>query len=116
MTGLEVVLYVEGPVGVLTLAGEARLEVIHDLEVPAAEALAGGARSLILDLARLEFMDSASTGTLIRLDQDATARGGRMVLCAVPRVIQRLFQAAGLQGRFQEAPDLEKAREILSRG
>lgn len=116
VTGLEVLLRRDGPVGVLTLAGEARLEVIHNLEEPVAQALGEGARSLILDLGRLEFMDSASTGALIRLEKDLTAAGGRLVLCAVPRVIQRLFDAAGLADRFRQVPDQDRARQILSEG
>jgi stage II sporulation protein AA (anti-sigma F factor antagonist) len=113
MTGLEVVLQCDGPLGILTLAGEARQEVIHHLHEQATQALGDGVRNLILDCGRLEFMDSASTGVLLRLDKDLSARGGRMVLCAVPRVIQRLLDAAGLAGRFQQAPDQDKARGMV---
>jgi anti-anti-sigma factor len=114
VTGLDVVLQLDGPIGILTLAGEARQEVIHHLQEQADHALAEGVRSLILDCGRLDFMDSASTGVLLRLDKDLSARGGRLVLCAVPRVIQRLLESAGLGGRFQEAPDQPRAREIAS--
>jgi anti-anti-sigma factor len=116
MTGLEVLLTCDGALGILTLSGEARQEVIHHLQEQASQAMIEGAQSLILDCGRLAFMDSASTGVLLRLEKDLSARGGRLVLCAVPRVIQRLFESAGLAGRFPEAPDLERARKMLSGG
>jgi anti-anti-sigma factor len=110
MTGLDVVLTRDGVLGILRLAGEARQEVIHNLHDQAKRALDEGARSLVLDCARLAFMDSASTGALIRLEKDLTANGGRLVLCCVPRVIHRLFDAAGLGGRFQVASDEAQGR------
>ena len=112
MTGLEVVCTRDGLVGILRLAGEARQEVIHHLHEQAERALSEGARSLVLDCARLAFMDSASTGALIRLDLDLTAKGGRLVLCAVPRVIHRLFDSAGLVGRFRLAADELQGRVL----
>jgi stage II sporulation protein AA (anti-sigma F factor antagonist) len=115
VTGLDVVLTHEGPLGVLRLSGEARQEVIHHLHEQAKKAMDGGARSLVLDCARLAFMDSASTGALIRLDKDLAAQGGRLVLCGVPRVIHRMLEAAGLAGRFQVAAD-EQAGRFLALG
>lgn len=113
MTGLDVLLESYGDLGILRLHGEARQEVIHHLDDQARRAVEGGARSLILDCARLAFMDSASTGALLRLDLDLKERGGRLVLHSVPRVIHRLLDSAGLDGRFHVAGDEEQARSLV---
>ena len=110
MTGLDVVFTRDGTLAILRLAGEARQEVIHHLHDQTKRALAEGARNLVLDCSRLAFMDSASTGALIRLEKDLAEQGGRLVLCAVPRVIHRLFDAAGLLGRFRVAADEAQGR------
>jgi anti-anti-sigma factor len=113
VTGLEVSLRHDGDVALLRLHGEARQEVIHNLSEQAQKAVEGGAKSLILDCARLAFMDSASTGALIRLEQEVSGRGGRLVLHSVPRVIHRMLGAAGLDGRFRLARDEEQARSLV---
>ena len=114
MTGLDVRLDREGPLGILHLSGEARLEVIGALERQAERARSEGARSLILDCARLVFMDSASAGSMVRLEHDVTEGGGKFVLCSVPRVIQRLLDASGLSGRFAVAADEVQARSLVT--
>jgi stage II sporulation protein AA (anti-sigma F factor antagonist) len=113
MTGLTVVRRNEGEIGFLSLKGEARVEVVHRLDDAAQKALDEGARHLLMDCSRLTFMDSASAGSFIRIERDLTSHGGTLVLYGLPRVVQRLFDAAGLADRFQTANDEATARALL---
>ena len=111
MTGLTVARRLEGDLGFISLKGEARLEVVHRLDDAAQKSRDEGARHILMDCSRLTFMDSASAGSFIRLDKDLSVHGGRLVLYSVPRVIHRLFDAAGLAERFAIAADETAARQ-----
>lgn len=114
MTGLEISARRDGSLCILELRGEARLETVNRLDQEAADAIEGGAQDLILDMTHLQFMDSASTGSLLRLDTEVGNGGGSLVLCGMRRVIQRLLERAGLQERFRTAADEAGARELLA--
>ena len=96
MQGLIVTTRMGGSVAVLELQGEARREVVFELENAAEAALAGGARHLLLDFSRLEFMDSASAGALLRIAKTSQDGGGHCVLYGMRRVVERLLGAMGL--------------------
>ena len=114
MTGLEVSTRSEGPIGVLVLMGEARVEGIPTLEEAVDRVRDQGAQSLLLDLTGLSFMDSASAGTLMRVSQELKTHDGRMVLYGVPRLISRMIDAAGLTAVFDVVPDEGAARSLLA--
>lgn len=114
-TSLEVARRMEGQVGVLTLEGEARLEVIHSLDEAARALLAEGARSLVLSCAGLNFMDSASISSFLMLEKELRSSAGRLVLCALPRSIQRMFSAAGIAARFVTVADERAAVDLASK-
>jgi anti-anti-sigma factor len=113
MTGLTVARRKDGDIGIITLKGEARLEEVHLLDDAARDARDEGARHILMDCSRLAFMDSASAGSFIRLEKELTGAGGTLVLYAVPRVIHRLFDAAGLMDRFKTAADEAGARALV---
>ena len=113
MTGLEVKGNLDGTLAVLHLRGEARLETVHRLEEEASGALDSGAQDFILDLTYLNFMDSASAGTLLRLESKVTGQGGKLVLCGLQRMVQRLMERAGLKERFPCAADVKGARSLI---
>ncbi len=114
-SGLEVASRREGEVGVLTLTGEARLEVIHALDEAAAGLRGQGVRHLVLGCDGLSFMDSASISSFLRLDNDFRSSGGSLVLAGVPPVLTRLFTATGITRRFSVAPDERAAVELASK-
>ena len=113
MTGLTVARRTDGDIGFISLKGEARLEVIHRLDDAAQKSRDEGAKHILMDCSRLAFMDSASAGSFIRLEKELTRSGGKLVLYAVPKVIHRLFDAAGLLDRFKTAADEASARSLV---
>lgn len=115
VSGLDASIEVDGEVGIIRLVGEMRVECIPSLDEAVAAARAAGARHLLLDLGLLDFMDSASAGTLLRIRRDQLEADARLVLFSLRRMVARLIDAAGLASQFDLAADEEAAR-IITRG
>ena len=58
---------------------------------------ADGAKHLVLNLARLTFMDSSGLGAILGRYRRISERGGRLVAADVPTHITRLLALSGLQ-------------------
>ncbi|MDA1195825.1 MAG: STAS domain-containing protein [Planctomycetota bacterium] len=97
----------------MALSGEARLETISGFDRVAREAEARGANAVLVDLAALDFMDSASTGSVLRLHLAMEEHGGRLVLHSPPPLIRKLFDRLGLR-HLRVAEDLSSARAQAS--
>jgi anti-sigma B factor antagonist len=92
---------------VLALSGEFDM-----VAAPALHNRIEAARSshgLVLDLAGVTFMDSATLKALLRAREDRSARGVRLVLAAVPRPVRRLLDLTGTFELFEHAPDTATA-------
>jgi anti-anti-sigma factor len=113
MSGLEVSAVWDEDRCLLCLQGEARVETLADLKRVEREIEERGARAVLVDMARVTFMDSASTGSMLRLHQRTHDRGGRLVMYALPRLIERLFDRLGLGDTFLVAADESAARALL---
>ena len=85
----------DGGTAVLTLAGEFDLATAAALDVSVAEALTGGARSLVIDLARVRFVDSTGLHRLLVLAGDARRRGFALELIPGSDGVMRLFELTG---------------------
>lgn len=80
---------------VLALGGELDLASVEDLERQIAAAQALGPARLVLDLARLQFIDSSGLRTIIQADAHARAQGTDLVLRPGGESIQRVFELTG---------------------
>jgi anti-anti-sigma factor len=80
----------EEQAAVFALVGDLTVERLEGVERTLAAALEGRARHVVLDLSRLDFIDSASVGGLLHLGQ-------------------RLLDASGLLGAFTVHPDVPTA-------
>ncbi len=112
MSGLQVTTAWADDHCAIVLAGEARLETIEMLDDVTREVEARGMSAVLVDLGAVQFMDSASTGSLLRLHGRMEALGGKLVLHSLPRMIQRLFERLGLR-QLHIAADATAARERL---
>lgn len=104
----------DGPVAVLTLSGEARLERIAPLRKEAKAVRAAGARHVLLGLSGVTFADSASVGAFLQIQQDLAPAGGRLVLFGCPPRLARQIGDMGLSARFSTCADEAEARRALS--
>jgi anti-sigma B factor antagonist len=114
MTDLQVQVRREGDLGFLDVNGEVRLEIGRTLDEAGRTLLGEGARHLLLDLGGVTFMDSASFGVLIQLDDEVHERAGRLVLYDLSPAVRRVLVHAGLEGRFDTAPDEAGARAVAA--
>ncbi len=113
MTGLDVTTEWDDRICVLALKGEARLETVPRFDETVGTVLERGVEHLLVDLSRLQFMDSASTGSLIRLRGLVAKQGGSLVLFGMRGVVLRLFERAGLDEGFVCAADEVSARALI---
>lgn len=103
-------------VRVIEVTGEARVEISQRLQDAVLASLTGAAAPpVVLDLAGLEHLDSASTSALIRLREAVVEqRGGTLVLCGLRPVVYRVLDVTGLAPRFTILDDREKALAHLT--
>jgi len=92
--------------GELDLAAAPRLRARVD-ETPAVH-------GLVLDFARVTFIDSAVLKELLRARAELAARDVRLVLAGVQAPVRRLLDLTRASELFEDAPDVETAIKQLS--
>jgi anti-sigma B factor antagonist len=71
---------------------------------------------LVLDLTEVTFMDSSALRELLQARMAVAARGGRLVLAALPQPVRRLLEMTGTLALFDTAPASEDAVALLGCG
>jgi anti-sigma B factor antagonist len=104
----------DGPLAVLDLAGEARLERIASLRREAKSVRDAGAKDLLLGLGGVTFADSASVGVFLELKQACAASGGKFGLFGLPPRLARQMADMGLAETFPTFADEPAARRALA--
>ena len=74
-----------------------------------------GEVSLVLDLSRVEIINSPSLGTLLSLHRLLSRRGRRLILYKTRLPTKCIFRIAGLDVVFEFADDKTEALSILGR-
>ncbi len=74
-----------------------------------------GARSLVLDLQNLEFMDSVCLGCLVQALNHAVQDGGRIALVNTDSNVQELFRITQLDRLFPVCHDVPAALTAIER-
>jgi anti-anti-sigma factor len=89
----------------VTLLGELDISTAPRLEEDLRRAEAGNPALLILDLSRLEFMDSTGLRLLIGADSRAREAGRRLVLIRGNEMVQRVLRVTRLDERLEIVSD-----------
>ncbi len=99
------------PNGAQVFALHGSLDIATSPTVRAAllDAAERGQRELIIDLTRLEFLDSTGLGALIGAHKRAKECGGRVSLVVAEGQILRLLRITGLLGVFPVYSTLDEA-------
>ncbi|HEY6311727.1 MAG TPA: STAS domain-containing protein [Streptosporangiaceae bacterium] len=84
---------------VVALRGELDVSGAAGVEAAITAAVVPG-QSLIIDMSALDFMDCASPGALLRVQELARSGGGDVVLAAPPRRARRLLVLSGQDQAF----------------
>jgi anti-sigma B factor antagonist len=79
--------------------GEARLmyPLLSDFAGAVASLFAGGEKKVIVDLAGVNYIDSASIGCLMDLYRQAAAAGGKLKLAGVQKRVETMLTMTGAQ-------------------
>lgn len=96
----------EGQKARLALSGELDLATVPRVEQAVDAALAGGARTLIVDLSALRFVDSSGLRLFVVLHQRAAAEGWTLSLIRPPERAMNVFKVSGLE---ENLPFAEKS-------
>jgi stage II sporulation protein AA (anti-sigma F factor antagonist) len=106
------------PEGVLLLRleGELDLAAAGGFRDRIADALALGARSVVVDMHDTQFIDSSMLKELLRAHATLDEAGGRLVLTGPAPPVQRLFELTRVGELLNIAPSRDAAIELASRG
>lgn len=84
----------------LFLAGEVDLSHVDALEATASSALDEAPSRLVVDLAKVSFVDSSVLGALLRIQRAAEGRGTQFFLRRPAPLVQRVLRLTGLDERL----------------
>ena len=107
---------IDGVIATLLLTG--RLTVNDEpgsLKQAAADAVSGGAKSVVLDMSHVPYIDSTRLGELIAAHVTVSRQGGRLVLAGATSHIANLLKVAGLEGIFESFSSVADAQAALTR-
>ena len=82
------------------VSGELDLASSPELERELERGTASAAELLIIDLRKLEFMDSTGLSVLVRAHQKATQSGKRFAIVKGPQQVERLLSLTGVAERL----------------
>jgi anti-anti-sigma factor len=82
------------------VSGELDLASSPELERELERGIASEAELLIIDLRKLEFMDSTGLSVLVRAHQKATQSGKRFAIVKGPQQVERLLSLTGVADRL----------------
>jgi anti-sigma B factor antagonist len=98
----------EADAGRLTLSGELDLATVPRVQQAVDAALARGARTLVVDLSALSFIDSSGLRLFVVLHQRSVAEGWRLSLIRPQERAMTVFRVSGLEDNL---PFSESARQ-----
>lgn len=93
---------------VIEVSGELDLASSPELERELERGAASDAELLIIDLRKLEFMDSTGLSVLVRAHQQVTQAGKRFAVVKGPQQVQRLLSLTGVADRLTVVDDPEE--------
>lgn len=79
------------------------------------EAVAAGARLVLLNMGRLPHIDNQGIGLLVLVHEQCSSAGGRMALCSLPESAAHVLKLAGLARFFKTYLDEEAGVSSLAR-
>jgi anti-sigma B factor antagonist len=105
----------EGDATVATIAGEIDMSNAAELERIVASGTPNSAAGLILDLTRLDYIDSAGIHLLFSLYGALRTRAqGLVIVVGSESVVADTFRLAGVEGRIEMAGDLDQALQAIA--
>ena len=92
----------------IAVTGELDLHSAPQVQTRLAEVIEGGARSVVVDMMGVSFLDSAGLGVLLSASKSLRSSGGELVVAADDRRILRVLE-------IHRARSLDARRELTCR-
>ncbi|MGD0167599.1 MAG: STAS domain-containing protein [Gaiellaceae bacterium] len=106
----------DGGVFVIGLSGEVDLYTAPEFKQQLLDAVAEGARHVVVDLTETTFIDSTTLGVLVGGVRRLREKDGDLSLVCSDRNITKIFEITGLNQVFSIAPSRTEALARLSPG
>ncbi len=106
---MDITLREENGVTIFVLEGRIDSEGAVDLDLALQTAMAERKYRLILDMAKVRYLNSAGLRTLADILTQARENGGDLLLVALSPKVQRVFQIIGFDKFFKIYPDVAVA-------
>jgi len=103
------VVEVVGGVPVVAAPEEIDITNASGLQTALLDAAARGPGTLVVDMTRTQFCDTAGLHALVSARKRAQAKGGEVLLVITGAAVQRIFAVTGLDGVFPIFATLEEA-------
>jgi anti-sigma B factor antagonist len=95
----------DGGVFVIELSGEVDLYTAPEFKQQLIDAVAGGARHVVVDLTETTFIDSTTLGVLVGGVRRLREKEGDLSLVCSDRNVTKIFEITGLDQVFSISPD-----------
>lgn len=96
-------------IGVVTISGEVDVYTSPRVRSAMLEQFDAGATSLVVDLAKVDYLDSSGLGVLVAGLKRAREHGGEVYLVACKPRILRVLEVTGLKRVFALTPTVDEA-------
>jgi anti-sigma B factor antagonist len=101
---------------VVVVAGELDLGTASDLLETLTETVKAGDLDVILDLAGLEFCDSAGLAVFVRIRNELDAARRRLVVAGANETVTRILDLSGVSQVIPTVPDTPAAVALVNQG
>jgi anti-sigma B factor antagonist len=93
----------------VSVEGELDIATVRQLTAALAEEPVASAKTVVVDLSSVTFIDSTGLGALMNLKRDLDARNGRLLIACPEGPARLLFDVTGVAGQLELHPTLEAA-------
>jgi anti-sigma B factor antagonist len=94
---------------VITFDGDIHFANANEVREVLFDAVREGARDIVVDLSRVEFLDSCAIGVLIKVLKLVQDRGGRLILAGVNRHIHKILDITHLNNVLETRNSVDEA-------
>lgn len=94
---------------IVRVAGDLDLATAPRLRAAVVDAVSQGNARVVLDLERVDFVDSLGVGVLVGAVRRTRTNGGDLLLVSTRAHLQRLFELTGLAAGLPLFPDVDSA-------
>ena len=110
---MEIKNYEKDEVSVVELIGNLDTSTSPEAEAKVNELLDGGARKMVIDLEKTDYLSSSGLRVFLGAAKRMMASGGKVVLCNPNSLVKEILEHSGFDSIIEIKPSLDEALERL---